>query len=60
MSKNKIKLEGWYSNVTLGGSFKVFWGYTDLKMLARISVPFYYSQDENAGYQREIIESLGH
>ena len=57
MAKNRIKLDGWYSDATLGGSFKVFRGYADLKTLARISVPFYYRQNENAGYQREIIES---
>jgi len=57
MAKNRIKLDGWYSDATLGGSFKVFRGYADLKTLARISVPFYYGQNENAGYQREIIES---
>ena len=57
MAKNKIKLNGWYSDTTLGGSFKVFRGYADLKTLATISTPFYYQQNKNIGYQREIIVS---
>ena len=57
MTKRKITLKGWYSQATLGGSFKVFRGYENLKCLASISVPFYYKENTKVGYQREIIES---
>lgn len=55
MAKNKIKLEGWFSEATLGGSFKVFRGYADIKTLADISSAFYHKETDNTGYQREIL-----
>lgn len=57
MATNKIKLNGWFSGETLGGTFKIFRGYADLKVLAKISIPFKYRAGENTGYQREKIES---
>jgi nucleoside 2-deoxyribosyltransferase len=56
MARNKIRLDGWYSAETLGGVFKVFRGYANLKTLNQISVPFNYSPSDNTGYQREIID----
>jgi nucleoside 2-deoxyribosyltransferase len=56
MASNRIKFTGWFSAETLGGIFKIFRGYADLRDLAKISMPYTYLADTHRGYQRSINE----